>query len=136
VPALRATTAGESPLWVDPAEIPASADIDALGHALAQGLHGDRDELMANTAAYTGLRWGELTALTITQVDQAARVITVDRKIADIAGYLYLEPPRTARTARPSTPARPPPATPSPNASPPGSSRPAPSKPPEPTRTA
>ena len=27
--------------------------------------HGDRDELMANTAAYSGLRWGELTALTI-----------------------------------------------------------------------
>ena len=29
--------------------------------------------LMANTAAYSGLRWGELIALTIPQVDQAAR---------------------------------------------------------------
>ena len=35
---------------------------------------------MANTAAYRGLRWGELIALTIPQLDQAARVITVDRK--------------------------------------------------------
>jgi hypothetical protein len=34
---------------------------------------------MANTAAYSGLRWGELTALTIAQVDPAVRVIAVDR---------------------------------------------------------
>jgi hypothetical protein len=33
------------------------------------------------TAAYSGLRWGELVALAIPQVDQAARVITVDRKV-------------------------------------------------------
>jgi hypothetical protein len=32
--------------------------------ALATGPGGDRSELMANTAAYTGLQWGELTALT------------------------------------------------------------------------
>jgi integrase len=100
LPAPRATTAGESPLWVDPAEIPSSADIDALGRALGAGIHGDRDELMANTAAYTGLRWGELTALTITQVDQATRVITVDRKIADIAGRLYLEPPKNRKNRK------------------------------------
>jgi integrase len=57
------TVSGESALWVDPAEIPADADIGKLGRALAAGRHGDRDELMANTAAYSGLRWGELTAL-------------------------------------------------------------------------
>jgi integrase len=39
---------------------------------VAAGRHGDRDELMANAAAYTGLRWGELAALTIAQIDQAA----------------------------------------------------------------
>jgi hypothetical protein len=31
------TAAGESPLWVDPAEIPAPGDVDALGRALALG---------------------------------------------------------------------------------------------------
>jgi hypothetical protein len=34
------------------------------------GRHGERDELMAVTAAYSGLRWGELTALTTGQIDQ------------------------------------------------------------------
>jgi hypothetical protein len=63
------TAAGESALWVDPAEIPAHTDITRLGTALAAGRHGDRDELMAITAAYTGLRWGELTVLTIPQID-------------------------------------------------------------------
>jgi integrase len=32
---------------------------------------------MASTAAYSGLRWGELIALTVAQVDQAAPAITV-----------------------------------------------------------
>ena len=43
-------------MWVDPAEIPADGDIARLGRALAAGRHGERDELMANTAAYSGLR--------------------------------------------------------------------------------
>jgi integrase len=30
---------------------------------------------MANIAAYSGLRWGELIALTFQQIDQAARAI-------------------------------------------------------------
>ena len=71
LPAPQVTVAGESTSWVDPAEIPSDDDIGKLGQALAAGLHGGRDELMANTAAYSGLRWGELAALTIPQVDQA-----------------------------------------------------------------
>ncbi len=69
-------------------------DIGKLGRALAAGLHGERDELMASTAAYSGLRWGELTALTIWQVDQAGRVITVDRQVIEVAGHLYVEAPK------------------------------------------
>jgi hypothetical protein len=42
---------GESALWVDPAEIPSSGDLGGLGRALAAGLHGERDELTANTVA-------------------------------------------------------------------------------------
>ena len=48
------TVSGESALWVDPAEIPAGDDIGKLGQALAAGRHGERDELMASTAAYSG----------------------------------------------------------------------------------
>jgi integrase len=97
LPALRVSVAGESALWVDPAEIPAGGDIGKLGQALAAGRHGDRDELMANTAAYSGLRWGELAALTISQIDQAGRVITVDRKVVEVAGHLYVEAPKNRK---------------------------------------
>ena len=55
---------------------------------------GDLDELMAYTAAYTGLRQGELFALTIGQVAAAARVITVDRKVVEVGGKLYVEAPK------------------------------------------
>jgi integrase len=94
LPAQRVTVSGESALWVDPAEIPSDDDIGKLGRALADGRHGERDELMASTAAYSGLRWGELTALTIWQVDQAGRVIIVDRQVIEVAGHLYTEAPK------------------------------------------
>jgi integrase len=94
LPAQRVTVSGESALWVGPAEIPSDSDIGKLGRALAAGRHGERDELMASTAAYSGLRWGELTALTIGQVDQAGRVITVDRQVIEVAGHLYTEAPK------------------------------------------
>jgi integrase len=97
LPPPKVTAAGESALWVDPAEIPACHDISLLGAALAAGRHGERDELMAMTAAYTGLRWGELIALTVPQIDQAARVITVDRKIIEVGGHLYAEPPKNRK---------------------------------------
>ena len=102
VPAPRVTVAGESALWVDPAEVPVDADADVagLGQALAAGRHGDRDELMASTAAYSGLRWGELTALTIPQIDQAGPIITVDRKVVEVAGHLYVEAPKNRKYRR------------------------------------
>jgi integrase len=100
LPPPRVNVAGESALWVDPAEIPADDDITELGRALAAGRHGERDELMAHTAAYSGLRWGELTALTTGQIDQAARVITVDRKVVEVAGHLYVEAPKNRKRRR------------------------------------
>ena len=86
--------AGESAQFVDPAEVPAGADVARLGQALARGRYGDLGELMANTAAYSGLRQGELFALTAGQVAAAARVITVDRKVVEVSGKLYLEAPK------------------------------------------
>ena len=53
------------------------AILAALGQALAAGRRGEVDGLMAATAAYTGLRWGELAALTVDQIYPAVRVITV-----------------------------------------------------------
>jgi integrase len=97
LPAPVVSVAGESPQWVDPAEIPSDSDIARLGRALAAGVHGDRDELMANAAAYSGLRWGELIALTVPQVDLAARVIAVDRKVVEVAGHLFLEAPKNRK---------------------------------------
>jgi integrase len=94
------SVAGESALWVDPAEVPSGDDVARLGRALGPGRHGQRDELMANIAAYSGLRWGELTALTIPQVDQAARVIKVDRKVVEVAGHLFLEAPKNRKFRR------------------------------------
>jgi integrase len=100
LPPPRASVAGESVLWVDPAEVPADADVAGLGRALVAGRYGDRDELMAVTAAYSGLRWGELAALTIAQVDSGARVISVDRKVVEVAGHLYVEAPKNRKYRR------------------------------------
>jgi hypothetical protein len=58
-------------LWADPAEIPSDADVAKLGQALGLGRRGDLDELMAYTAAYSGLRQGELFALTAVQLAPA-----------------------------------------------------------------
>jgi integrase len=91
------SVAGESTLWVEPAEIPSADDVARLGHALGMGRHGDRDELMAVTAAYSGLRWGELAALTIGQVERTARTITVDRKVIEVGGRLYVEAPKNRK---------------------------------------
>ena len=55
---------------------------------------------MANVAAYSGLRWGEIAALTVPQADTAARVITVDRKVIEVAGHLYLEAPKNRKRRR------------------------------------
>ncbi len=97
LPPPQVSVAGESLLFVDPAEIPAATDVARLGQALGAGRRGHPDELMPITAAYSGLRWGELAALTVDQVSPVARVITVDRKVVEIAGHLYLEAPKNRK---------------------------------------
>jgi len=57
LPAPAVSVAGEAAPWVDPAEIPSDDDVGMLGLALSEEVRGDRDELMANTAAYSGLRY-------------------------------------------------------------------------------
>jgi hypothetical protein len=115
-------TAGESAQFVDPAEIPADADVARLGRALARGRRGDLHELMAATAAYAGLRQGELFALTVGQVTADADVITVDRKVVEVAGKLYLEAPKGRKRRSTIYPARTPTVTRWRTRSPPASS--------------
>jgi integrase len=95
----RPALAGESALFVDPDEIPAAEDVARLGMAVAaprRGLY----ELMVYFAAYTGLRWGELIALTIGQISQADRVVTVDRKVVEVRGRLFVESPKNRKWRR------------------------------------
>ena len=132
-PGPQVAIAGESALFVDPAEIPADHDVARLGRALAAGRRGDLHELMAATAAYAGLRQGELFALTAAQVAPAARVITVDRKVVEVAGKQYLEAPKGRKRRSTIYPARTPPATRWRIRSPPVPRKRAPSRPPGPT---
>jgi integrase len=135
VPEPQASVGGESALWVDPAEIPADDDISKLGQALALSRRGELDELMANVAAYSGLRQGELFALTVPQLDTAARVITVDRKLVEVAGKLYVEAPKCRKFRATIYPVRTRTGTRWRRRWPPGSSRPAPSSKPASTRS-
>jgi 3D (Asp-Asp-Asp) domain-containing protein len=133
-PAPKTSIAGESALYVDHANIPATVDVTNLASALGY-LHPDY-ELMAYTAAYTGLRWGETTALTADQIDTASRVISVDRKIIEIGGKLHLEAPKGRKKRRTIYPGKHQTAIPSPSASPTVLRPPAPNSTPEPTPTA
>jgi hypothetical protein len=104
VPEPATAIAGETPLFVDPSAIPSYRDVARLGRALAA--QGSDYELMACFAAYTGLRWGELAALTVGQIAMATRTVTVDRKVIEIGGRQYIEPPKgrkRRRTVYPST---------------------------------
>ena len=100
LPGQQVTVAGESALWVDPAEIPSATDVRGLGRALAAGRRGNLHELMACTAAYSGLRWGELAALAIGQVSQTRREISVNRKVVEVCGHLYIEAPKNRKFRR------------------------------------
>jgi integrase len=97
---------GEAAQYVDPSEIPAAADVARLGRALAAGRRGDLHELMACTAAYSGLRQGELFALTAGQIDPAARVIDVDRKVIEVSGKLLTGAPKGRKRRKTIYPAR------------------------------
>ena len=103
---------GEAAQFVDPSEIPAAADVARLGRALAAGRRGDLHELMACTAAYSGLRQGELFALTTGQIDPAARVIDVDRKVIEVSGKLLTGAPKGRKRRKTIYPVRTPQAYP------------------------
>ena len=98
---VRGAVAGESVLFVDPGEVPGPEDVSVLGKVLAA--RGWLLELMACFAAYSGLRWGELAALTVGQIDQATRQMVVDRKVVEVRGNRISRRRKAARAAAPST---------------------------------
>jgi len=63
-------------------------------------------ELMVKTAAYSGLRQGELFALTADQITPGGRVIDVDRKVIEVAGALLTGLPKGCKRRKAIYPAR------------------------------
>lgn len=55
---------------------------------------------MVLTAAYVGLRWGELTGLALESVDLDANRIRVERQIQEVRGKLEFGPPKTKAGVR------------------------------------
>jgi integrase len=55
----------------------------------------DREALIVNVLAYCGLRWGELAALRITDVDFLRRRLSVSRSVSDVSGALVWGPTKT-----------------------------------------
>ncbi len=61
----------------------------------------DRWRALILTAAYSGLRWGELTGLRRRDVDPAAGTITVTGQLSEVKGKIELDaPPKTAAGKR------------------------------------
>jgi integrase len=61
------------------------------------------DELLVVTAAYTGMRWGELSGLDRANVDLEHGTIQVHPEVGalhEVGGKLYLGPPKTADSVR------------------------------------
>ena len=61
---------------------------------------------MANSAAYTGLRWGELAALTTARSTRPPGSSTVDRKVIEVGGHQYIEAPKGRKRRRTIYPVR------------------------------
>jgi integrase len=55
---------------------------------------------MVLTAAYTGLRWGELAGLALDRVDLLRRTIRIDRQLIEVGGGLTFGPPKTRSATR------------------------------------
>lgn len=55
---------------------------------------------MVYIAAYTGLRWGELVALTAAQIKHEERDVLVDREVVEISGHLFVETPKNRKWRR------------------------------------
>ena len=83
--------------FVDQAEIPTAAAVHALAAAAGQRSGLWWRELQPLVVAYSGLRWGEMAALTADRVDPTRRRIMVDRQVIETRHALALSPPKNRR---------------------------------------
>jgi len=60
----------------------------------------DRDKALIYTAAWTGMRWGELVGLKRDRLDLDNRTVEVREALVDIGGTLSLSPPKTPASRR------------------------------------
>ena len=65
-------------------------EVAALTEAIAEHY-----QPLVLTAAYCGLRWGELAGLAADRVDLLHRTIRVERQLLEVAGRLSFGPPKT-----------------------------------------
>jgi integrase len=72
-----------------------AADVAALVEA-----HAEHYRPMVLTAAYVGLRWGELVGLPVDHVDLLHRTIRVDRQLVEVGGRVSFGPPKTRAGVR------------------------------------
>ena len=71
--------------------------------AIAERMRRPIDRLMVLTAAYTGMRWGELAGLDRGNVDLDHGIIRVHPEVGalhEVGGQLFLGPPKTADSPR------------------------------------
>jgi integrase len=108
-----APPAGEAPEdeetgvgFVEAADIPTAGAVAALAAAAGERSGVWWRELQPLLVAYSGLRWGEMAALTAERVDPARRRITVDRQVIETRHALALSPPKNRRRRTTMYPAR------------------------------
>ncbi|MEZ0114684.1 site-specific recombinase XerD [Catenulispora sp. EB89] len=94
-PTLKARICGESTDFIDMASLPRHRDVSALALATQQKrLCRWWRELMPYVAAYSGIRRGEMLALSADDVDSTRRTITVLRKVIEVNGKQTIELPK------------------------------------------
>ncbi len=72
-----------------------AAEVSALAEA-----HPAHYRPMVLTAAYVGLRWGELAGLATDRVDLLHRTIRVERQLLEVGGRVEFGPPKTRASIR------------------------------------
>jgi integrase len=71
---------------------------------IAARVHRRTDQILILTAAYTGMRWGELAGLNRANVDLDRAIIDIDPDVGalhEVGGKLFLGPPKTRDSVRP-----------------------------------
>ncbi len=63
--------------------------------ALADAIRPDCYRPLVLTAAYVGLRWGELAGLKVERVDPLRRAIRVEEQLVEVGGGVQFGPPKT-----------------------------------------